>query len=547
MLHPALLSLMKLQFRGRLRASVRGAKTPKGIVFLVVALIVLVLWLGPAIFSAFVVKRADVSIVRGVVPLALLALTIVTALAHGGDKAISFTPAEVNFLFPGPFTRRQLLLFKISKSMIGALLSALFFSLIMLRYGTLWAGVFVGAFLGMLFLQFASMAFVLTRQTAGEATSFATKRRAVLFVVLACAAVAVAPAVRAALRADWGTLISSVQSSTAAQVALAPIKPVAMAWTAPTYGQLALWTIVAAAVDGALLLLVLKLDANLVDVALEASRRQDEVLTRMKRGAWITPPASGSKRTTLLRVPMPPRMGGAGPVLWRQLATAQRASRGLLIFLGIFAVGIVPVAVIGGSKGGVWAVLPAVIWVTLILGAMLKLDFRGDLDRMDVLKSLPISPMAVAAGQLATPTIMLALIHILLIGGMLLFVPVNPAGGGNKVLLWALAIALPLDLLMIGVENLIFLLLPARPAAATPGDLSAMGRHALLFFLKGLVMLLACGLAAGAGAAAYFALGRSQVIACAVTVAVLSAAALAMVPLVGRTFDRFDPSVDVPA
>src|SRR3954469_1993046 len=271
----SLFILMKLQLRGRLRASVRGAKTPKGAAFLVVALVIIVLWLGPAVFSAFIVKRADPASVRTVVPLALLGLTIVTAITHGSDKAVSFTPAEVNFLFPGPFTRRQLLLYKIAKSTAGAVVSALFLSVVMLRYGTLWAGVFLGPLLAMLFLQFASMAFVLTRQTAGEATASARGRRAVLVVVLVALAVALTPAVRAALRADWGTLLSSVQSSPAARIVLAPVMPVAMAWTAPTYAQLAMWSAVAAVIDLALLLLVLKLDANLVGVALEASRRQD--------------------------------------------------------------------------------------------------------------------------------------------------------------------------------------------------------------------------------------------------------------------------------
>src|SRR4051794_14003044 len=190
MLPPALLTLMKLQLRARLRASVRGAKTPKGVAFLVVALVIVVLWLGPAIFSAFVVRRADPDNVRTVLPLALLGLTIVTAMAHGGDKAVSFTPAEVNFLFPGPFKRRQLLLYKIAKSTAGAVLSALLLSMVMLRYATLWAGAFLGGLLAMLFLQFASMAFVLTRQTAGEGTSYARGRRAVLVIILLAAGVA---------------------------------------------------------------------------------------------------------------------------------------------------------------------------------------------------------------------------------------------------------------------------------------------------------------------------------------------------------------------
>jgi membrane protein YdbS with pleckstrin-like domain len=109
------------------------------------------------------------------------------------------------------------------------------------------------------------------------------------------------------------------------------------------------------------------------------------------------------------------------------------------------------------------------------------------------------------------------------------------------------AAAIPFDLLLIGVENLAFLLFPSRPAAATPGDLSAMGRNALLFVVKGLVLIIPCGIAASLAAVAYFAMGRSVSAAGAVVVAALAVQSLAVVPLVGWAFRRFDPSVDVPA
>ena len=87
-----------------------------------------------------------------------------TTIGASRLAVVSFTPAEVNFLFPGPFARRELLLYKVVKSACGATLMSLFLSVVMLRYATLWAACFAGVLLAMLFLQFASMAVALAGQ-----------------------------------------------------------------------------------------------------------------------------------------------------------------------------------------------------------------------------------------------------------------------------------------------------------------------------------------------------------------------------------------------
>jgi len=49
----------------------------------------------------------------------MLAMSLLALMTSGGEKAVAFTPAEVGFLFPGPFTRRELLAYKIGKALAG--------------------------------------------------------------------------------------------------------------------------------------------------------------------------------------------------------------------------------------------------------------------------------------------------------------------------------------------------------------------------------------------------------------------------------------------
>ena len=104
-----------------------------------------------------------------------------------------------------------------------------------------------------------------------------------------------------------------------------------------------------------------------------------------------------------------PHLAGAGPVAWRQIQELVRNPRGVLLLLSI--VGLVSAASIlipwlrGGDpdltvrmgRTGIFLVT----FLPLLMGDNLACDFRRDLDRMGQLKSWPISPLALAAGQIA--------------------------------------------------------------------------------------------------------------------------------------------------
>jgi hypothetical protein len=107
--------------------------------------------------------------------------------------------------------------------------------------------------------------------------------------------------------------------------------------------------------------------------------------------------------------------------------------------------------------------------------------------------------------------------------------------------------ALPLDAMLIAVENLIFLIFPVRAIAVSPGDLQGFGRQMLVFLLKGATLLLTTALAGGIGAAAWWVGGKSTSVFVTTTVLMLIAEVITMIPLLVLAFRKFDPSIDTPA
>ena len=64
----------------------------------------------------------------------LLLSALLFVFRPAGEKAIYFSPAEVDFLFPAPFHRRELLIYKLAKTLVGLVFMALIFSVSFLIY-----------------------------------------------------------------------------------------------------------------------------------------------------------------------------------------------------------------------------------------------------------------------------------------------------------------------------------------------------------------------------------------------------------------------------
>src|SRR5262249_31312281 len=154
-------------------------------------------------------------------PLAMLSLCVVNLVTSLGDRAVAFLPPEVHLLFPAPFSRRQLLAYKLGKSIAGAVFTASIFAVLFARYTQLWLAGWLGIFLALVFQQLFSMSVVLIGQTLGE-RAHTRGRVAIVGGLVAVAAIAVVPLLRSERRHTFAELTLAFRESQVGAIVLAP-------------------------------------------------------------------------------------------------------------------------------------------------------------------------------------------------------------------------------------------------------------------------------------------------------------------------------------
>jgi Putative ABC exporter len=542
-MHPALLTLILLQGKALMRRSARAVRSPRGLVFLVLAIVLLTLWLLPGIMRVYVAGRLPPAAARTAFPLAMLALCAVNLITSVNERAVAFLPAEVDLLFAGPFSRRELLGYKLLKSALGAVFTASIFSILFARYTQFWAAGWLGIFLALLFQQLFSTSVVLIGQTIGE-RAYTRGRALLLAALVVLAVIAMAPALRSERTHSLAELATMFRGSIIGGAVLAPFDVFARIVVAPALVPDALgWIALALAMIALMVLLVTWLDAQYLETAATAGRRLHARLQRVRRGMG---PLRASRRASL-GLPRPPRLGGAGPIAWRQLTTALRQSRGVVLMLVVIcgAFALMLNAVGFGERGSdlTGVVVGGLAWLTFMFSNVLRFDFRGDVDHVDGLKALPVPAVAISAGQLVAPVAVMAVCQVCLLAVMTLAL-----APPFRLILAALAFIVPFDILLVAVENLIFLVFPTRMNPVTPGDLEGWGRQMLVFLMKMAALTVLCGIAVGLGLAVSMrGIGPPPGVFAATTLAVMLVEALAFLPLLALAFRHFDPSVNTPA
>jgi hypothetical protein len=531
-----LLVLIGLILKAKLRRSLRGAFTLKGAMFLSLAMIVVALWVTPNIFLAHAQQR-DPARTQAIFPILLLGMCLSNLVTSAGERAVAFSPAEVDLLFAAPFTRRQLLVYKITLGAVAAFTASLLFSVIFLRFAHFWLAGFLGVFLSFMLLQLLSMAVVLIGQTIGQ-SAYLRGRKVAGWVVLVILAAALPLLLRASDRSFFG-LAATLRQSLPARILLAPFDVFGHVIAAPTlWPDMIKWAGIAGLILWGLFLLVMWLDVHYLEVSAAAGQRLYARIKRSRQAGGAALHTTGGAR---LRLPMPPRMGGAGPIAWRQLTTALRQSRSLLVLLLLICIGGGPALYAGGVRpeSGVHLVGIA-FWLTMMLANTLRFDFRGDVDQIDALKALPVAPLWVAAAQLVAPTAVMLVLQMALLGGLSVFFELSAAHVIATILL-----LIPFNLMLFAVENIIFLLFPARYAAG-PGDLQGFGRQMVVFMLKLIALTGAAGVAAALGALVYSFTG-SQAAGFTTGGLAMWIEVAAIIPGLVKAYLRFDPSMDTPA
>jgi hypothetical protein len=527
--------LLALRARAWARGWVRKIRSLKGALLALVGSLVFLPWLITAVFAPRLQTEAQLDAIRLYGPLGLFGYCLLNVVLSAGDRAVYYSPGEVNFLFCGPFAPRQLLLYKVAAGVGAAMLTAPFMVLAFRHHTASTLAALVGLFLALMLLYLFSIAVGLAVSTFG-ALAFSRGRRLLLLAVLAAVALAVAPLGERVAAMSPDQILEEALHSPAVGVIVAPFRPFVMAFTAERlWPDLVVWSTVSLGVDCALLGVVLALNAQFLEASAAASARMYERIKRVRRGeTWAMGPSK-----VRVELPMLPWWGGAGPNLWRQLTTASRSLSKLVGLAALFLIPVVTIVLTTGRDPSerflAGPALSVVFGLALFAPTMVGFDFRPDLGRMEDLKALPIPPAMLALGQVVTPVLILSVAEWVTFGFITAW-----ARPGPLVAVSAAALALPFNLLLVAVENLYFLWYPYRMAGFNTFDFQAMGRQMLLLMAKFVSLGVGGALAAGVGALLYFVTGGSWPAAVAAGWVVLAAVGLAVLPLVGQAFAAFD-------
>jgi Putative ABC exporter len=539
-MHPALFTLMRLQARSIFRRMLRGLQTPAGAIFTALGLLMCFMWLGPGVVASFISGRADPASVRRTAPLAILAFCLLSLRGSASGAGIYFTPSEVDFLFSGPFRRRELLAYKLLRATYSLAIVALFLSIGLLKFVTFWLAGYVGCYLSLMFITLFSMAMALLAQAVNE-RAYTRFRQVVLILFLLLLAVSLGRIFGGGMNNGLSGALQVVQDSWVGRCLIAPFAVFAMVLTSESlYPDLVQWSVIALGLNAALVVLILWLDADYLEASVATSQKIYERIQRVRRGqrgsGWA------GRSTARWRLPQLPHWGGVGSVAWRQLTIALRQSPGFLLVLLFIAVGIAVAVRIGGLPESVVGIVPGfVVWLTFFFTNMLRFDFRGDVEHIDLLKSMPLRPSAIAIGELLTPVLVLSAIQLAVLSGL----------GAVSHDIWprvgtAMAFAPLLNFFLFGVENLFFLLLPTRAMAVSPADFQSFGRQVVLMIGKMFIFGVSIGMAAIPGVLACWLSGWSLAVFFYTSWMVMLLEAALVVPLIVWAFGRFDVSADLP-
>ncbi|MHB8898243.1 MAG: putative ABC exporter domain-containing protein [Thermoguttaceae bacterium] len=525
----ALWKLLYLRLYGGVR---RRVNSLRGLLLSLLGILVLAAFVGPAVVIRQPISidllglslTFDPSATDQFMPLALLGGCLLTLLTARGP-ALYFNPAEVNFLFSGPFSRREVLLYKVASYAVGALISGACVALVAGRMAGGWLPAVAGSFLAFVFIQLFSACVGFGAQQIAPGRRWWFQGAAGLAAV-ALSYVVVAGLVAGGPEQTFAVRWQAFRGSPLGMGLLAPFEVFTRTFLAGNLPELAWWGLIGLAIDVGLLAVMLRIGDHSFEAVEEASVEMRRKWLQM----WHGPLGSelGVCRGWSFRIL--PRMAGVGPLVWRQGLTALRTSGRVLLLLSVAAVASGPVLVLA-VKGGVsvWTVVGLVLTTTVfVLPRVFLFDFRADVDHLGRLKSLPLGSLAVVIGQLTTPVCLATVTHWLVIAGAATAIPPQHAW----LLILAALVSPPFNLVHYGLENLLFLLFPSRLAPVGRIDFEFFGRTLLDLSIK-MFFLTLCSLAAAMVAVVVYAFTGGAVYAAILAAALVfgAAAAALLVPL----------------
>lgn len=516
--------------------------------------------------NGFLASPDNLPLYESLGALILLGILVLAWVIPHQRAALTFTEAEIAFLFPAPVTRRMLIHFKLIRSQVNILFTTLFLMLIFSRSaGHFWiraAGWWI--ILSTLRLHFLGSSFALTKLMDRGITNW-QRRLGVLTVVLAgVLAIGVwarftLPELKASDVQDSDAFLDYARLlfvSGPTPYLLFPFRLVVRPFVAIDAMSFlkAVWP--------ALLILVahywwvIRSDVAFEEASVEASQKLAERAAAMRAGKR----RAGVKRK---RPPFHLRPTGVPLValLWKNLISAGSAfTARVWILLGVFIL-VMSFSFRGTSSS--WASIVGMVagmvcaWTLLIGPQLVRQDLRHDLQNADLLKMYPMQGWQVVLGEMLAPVAILTGVHWLLLlltavclPGLRL--PALAGSLGISIVLSAAVLFPLLNVILLLIPNAAALLFPAWFQSGREGahGIEATGQR-IIFALGQLLALTVALLPAVVVFAACFVLGRWFAgVVVAIPVAALASAAVLVIEagagvlLLGRSFERFDISVE---
>jgi ABC-2 type transport system permease protein len=481
-------------------------------------------------------------------------------------RVLSFTPAEVTFLFSGPVPRRGLVQYKLLRNQLLILFNSLLWTLILARerFGASpWLRA-LSIWVLLTTISFHRLGASFVRTSLLEHGRIALRHRVVSLVLLGAAVIGIAWSVQGALpslAAGWAAgptpFLDALAEAAAAPLPRTLLAPFRLLIRPLAAHSLAEWS---RAMLPALLLLVLhyiwviRADTAFEEAAAEASLLRARQASA--RGGSATPRLAHRRLPPFFHL-APVGWGGAA-LLWKNLLAVVRTRRARNMATAL-AVGAVAAAAVSFQGDGTVAEIAgwlATTWAALsiVIGPQwIRNDLRSDLLKLDLLRSYPLPGHAVVAAETAASTLVLTVLQLgLLLIAYLAFLGIaglDPPLGLRTAVLAAALVCLPgINYLGMLIHNGIALLFPAwvHLGSSRPGGVEALGQNMLM--IVGYAALLAVSLVGPAGLAAavllllHASLGWwASVPGAVVLLAGIAVEAAFMVRWLGRVFERMEP------
>ncbi len=518
---------------------------------------------------------------------AILFVIVAMAWIIPHDRAaLTFTEAEIAFLFPAPISRTGLIHFKLLRSQTAIFVTTILLTFVTNRLGgRAWihaAGWWL--ILSTLNLHLLGSSFALTRLIDKGLTKW---RRRLIILTFATSAAAVVliwarrtlPHFDVAQDGDLNGLkryLQQVLVSGPVPYLLFPFRLVVRPYLAPDARAFFL------ALGPVLLLLVLhyiwvlRSQIAFEEASLAASQRLAEKVAAVRAGNYYTSGKKAKKR----RPPFPLRPIGqpAIALLWKSLISAGQVFT-LRIWIRVAMVAAI-VVIVSGRTGvafdeavdgasfrpllGMAAVM-FMVWSLFIGPQLFRQDFRQDLAVADILKTYPMPSWELAAGELLGPLAILTGLQWFLLILALGFFPYARLNATLTVGIGlGAAVLIPtINAITLQIPNAAVLMFPAWFRMGKGGSQGIEVTGQRLIFMLGQFFVFTVALLPAAGVFAMLfllvktfttaALGKSLAISIGIVVGsgaaalVLAAEAALGILLLGSLFEKFDVSAEQPA